>query len=138
MNIQTVPDKFISLGDHSLTAKPDPEKWSKKEILGHLTDSAFNNLRRIIMVQYQPGVKIVYDQDQWVRIQRYQEMEIKDIVQLWIVLNQQFIHIIESFPETMLSQSIDTGKDSVEYCAVEFLITDYLDHMEHHLNQIFG
>ena len=90
------------------------------------------------MVQYVSGVKIVYDQDQWVRIQRYQEMEVKDLVQLWIVVNQQFIHLIESFPEDMLNQSIDTGKDLMEYCTAEFLIIDYLDHMEHHLYQIFG
>ena len=95
INIQNIPDRFMKLEEESVTAKTAPGKWSKKEILGHLIDSAFNNLRRIIMVQYQPGAKIIYDQDQWVRIQNYQEIDVNDLVQLWIILNQQFVNLIE-------------------------------------------
>jgi len=138
INIQNIPDRFMKLEEESVTAKTAPGKWSKKEILGHLIDSAFNNLRRIIMVQYQPGAKIIYDQDQWVRIQNYQEIDVNDLVQLWIILNQQFVNLIERYPENMLNLSIDTGKESIEFCTAEFLIKDYLDHMEHHLKQIFG
>ena len=44
-------------------AKPDPAKWSKKEVLGHLIDSAHNNLRRFVVGQYEQQPNIVYDQD---------------------------------------------------------------------------
>jgi hypothetical protein len=53
-------------------------------------------------------------------------------------MNQQFIRIIKSFPPEKLNLEIDTGKDGVELHTAEFLITDYLAHMEHHLKQIFG
>ena len=49
--------------------KPLPEKWSKKEIMGHLCDSCFNNLQRIIRVQYEDKPLIIYDQDAWVKNQ---------------------------------------------------------------------
>ena len=44
----TVPSKFLAIGESSINEKPKPNKWSKKEILGHLVDSAINNLQRII------------------------------------------------------------------------------------------
>ena len=59
--------KINALPDSELYAKPIPTKWSKIEILGHLVDSAQNNLRRFICGQYEsiPPL-IVYDQDFWV------------------------------------------------------------------------
>ena len=136
--LKTIPGRFLEIEDASVNHKPGPEKWSKKEILGHLVDSAINNLQRLIRVQYEPGVKIVYDQDQWVKIQNYQHMTIKSVVELWFLMNQQFIHIVKSFPFDKINLKIDTGKDKVELHTAEFLIGDYLVHMEHHLKQIFG
>lgn len=135
---KSVPGRFLAIDRVSLENKPGPEKWSKKEILGHLVDSAINNLQRLIKIQYEPGIKIVYDQDHWVKIQNYQELEKESVVELWHSMNQQFIRIIKSFPPEKLKLEMDTGKDEVELHSAEFLITDYLKHMEHHLMQIFG
>ncbi len=136
--IKSVPGRFLDLDAASVENKPNPEKWSKKEILGHLVDSAINNLQRLIRVQYEPGVKIVYDQDHWVQIQNYQEMDKESVVELWHSMNRQFIRIIKGFPPEKLKLEIDTGKNEAEVHTAEFLITDYLSHMEHHLKQIFG
>ena len=97
-----------------------------------------NNLQRLIRVQYEPGVKIIYHQNEWVEIQDYQNLETETVISLWILLNQQFIRIVEQFPTEKLDHKIDTGKTTEELCTAEFLISDYLTHMEHHLNQIFG
>lgn len=136
--LKTIPGKFLEIEDASVNHKSGPEKWSKKEILGHLVDSAINNLQRLIRVQYEPGVKIVYDQDQWVKIKNYQHKDTKSVVEQWYLMNQQFISIVKSFPSEKINLEIDTGKDKVELHSAEFLITDYLVHMEHHLMQIFG
>lgn len=136
-HIETIPVKFQELGEAEINHKPFPERWSKKEILGHLVDSAFNNLQRIIRVQYEPEVKIVYHQNEWVEIQNYQNLSTETVLNLWVSLNQQFIHVVESFPAEKLGEKIDTGKTTVELHTAEYLITDYLAHMEHHLNQIF-
>lgn len=135
---KSIPGRFLAINGASVENKPNPEKWSKKEILGHLVDSAINNLQRLIRIQYEPGVKIVYAQDYWVKIQNYQELDIESVVELWYLMNQQFIRIIKSFPPENLKLEIDTGKNEVELHTAEFLITDYLAHMEHHLIQIFG
>ena len=51
-HIQEVPEKFKQLPAESILKKPAPGKWSKQEILGHLIDSAINNLKRFIDAQY--------------------------------------------------------------------------------------
>jgi hypothetical protein len=136
-HIKTIPVKFQELGETAINQKHVPEKWSKKEILGHLVDSAINNLQRIIRVQYDPEVKIVYHQNEWVKIQNYQNLSTETVLNLWVSLNQQFIHVVESFPAEKQGEQIDTGKTTIELHTAEYIITDYLAHMEHHLNQIF-
>ena len=49
----------------TMAYKPSPAKWSKKEILGHMIDSAQNNIRRFIVAQYEDSPKITYKQDNW-------------------------------------------------------------------------
>ena len=136
-HLATVPEKFRALGEVSLSRREGPDRWSKKEILGHLVDSAMNNLQRVIRVQYEPGVKIVYDQNKWVQIQGHQKMDVDFLLEYWIVLNRQFIRVVDNFPGESLQDKIDTGKHIPEPHTAEYLITDYVAHMEHHLGQIF-
>ena len=72
------------MSELEVSERPLPHKWSKKEILGHLCDSAINNLERYIKIQYepQPCVLTPYDQVQWVDIQDYQEISIEEIINL--------------------------------------------------------
>ena len=136
--VNTIPAEFRKINEYDVNLKQYPDRWSKKEILGHLIDSAFNNLQRLIRVQYQPEVKIVYSQNEWVDIQDYQNLDTDSTIQLWIVLNRQLIRIIRNFPADKLESKIDIGKTVPELHIAEFLITDYLSHMEHHFGQIFG
>ena len=135
--IETIPERFRELGEDTINLKPNPEKWSKKEILGHLVDSAINNLQRIIRVQYEPGAKIVYHQNEWVEIQNCENLSTETVINLWVSLNHQFIHVVKCFPIEKLDEKINTGKTEIELHTAEYLITDYLAHMEHHLIQIF-
>ena len=51
--IQNYTRRLETLPEEMYAWKPQPEKWSKKEILGHLVDSAQNNIRRFIVAQYE-------------------------------------------------------------------------------------
>ncbi|MCK5208494.1 MAG: DinB family protein [Cyclobacteriaceae bacterium] len=132
--IDEIPVKILQFSIEEITHKPRPDKWSKKEILGHLCDSALNNLQRIIRVQYEEKPTIIYNQDEWVKHQNYQEKDIEGVIKLWIVLHRQFIHTITTFPESKLDSIIDVGEE----VTAKFIITDYLDHQNHHFRQIFG
>src|SRR3982751_334171 len=85
-----------NMNEAELSFKPNVARWSKKEILGHLIDSAQNNLRRFIVSQYEQKPSIIYSQNDWVRINNYQNMDTRLLVELWFLQNQQICHLIES------------------------------------------
>jgi hypothetical protein len=131
IRLQLVPDSFWS--DRS-----EPSKWSKKEILGHLVDSAHNNLRRIIVTQYHQGEKIVYDQNRWVAYQDYHHMPSNDLIQLWKLMNLQLIRTSQLIPSEKHHFTTDIGQKELEITSIEQLFEMYINHLVHHLNQIFG
>ncbi len=111
-------------------------KWSKKEILGHLIDSCINNLQRFTEIQfYEKPYKIsTYNQDELVKANNYQNKNSKELVELWLQLNFQLLHVIKNqTKETLAFQLIlPNGNRS----NLEFLIEDYIDHFYHHFKQI--
>lgn len=117
--------------------KPRPEKWSKKEILGHLIDSALNNLRRFTESQFSetPYLVVSYNQDELVRINKYQERKLEDLIKLWNQLNKQIAFILKDISEEQLKIKINLHNLSI--CDLEFLIEDYITHLRYHLKQIF-
>jgi hypothetical protein len=44
--------RFETISEEDWTYKISPENWSKKEILGHLCDSALTNIMRFVVSQY--------------------------------------------------------------------------------------
>ncbi|MEQ8809866.1 MAG: DinB family protein [Imperialibacter sp.] len=129
---------FASISDNKWNQKPTAKKWSKKEILGHLIDSAQNNLRRFIVSQHEPDNKIIYHQDEWVLHQNYQSADINELQQLWLLINKQLVRTVRNIPASALKNTCNTGKEAVELHSLEFLIEDYHAHMLHHLKQITG
>lgn len=111
-------------------------RWSKKEILGHLIDSALNNLRRFTEIQFEdkPYPIIGYNQDELVKVNDYQNAQIQEILNLWKSLNQRIAILISKQSDETLSYEIIFGKGKLSN--LKFLMTDYVDHMSHHLNQI--
>lgn len=135
--IQAVPSRVKQYSEQEFSAR-SADRWSKKEILGHLCDSAANNQHRFIKVQFekQPLVIVPYNQNSWVLIQDYQGMPLDEIITLWTVLNRHIVRVISKIPEEKLSYVCDMGDH--KFMTLSELIHDYLRHMEHHLRQIFG
>src|SRR5712672_561100 len=129
--------KIRAISEQEFSAKPTPSKWSKKEVLGHLIDSAHNNLRRFICGQYEASPpKIVYEQDYWVNANAYQKMDAKEVMAMWILINGRIAAVLQQMPTSTYSQACDTGKNSVTLHTLEWLAEDYVKHLKHHLNQI--
>ena len=84
------------------TYKASAGKWSKKEIIGHLIDSAQVNLQRFVRCTYQENFKLVYAQVEWVQAQRYQEAEIGELLTLWQLLNIQIVRVLSAYPAERL------------------------------------
>ena len=139
-HINLAPSEFLKYPEGELRRKPAPNKWSKKELLGHLIDSAANNHHRFIKIQFMPQPFFVegYAQNDWVRIQNYNEKDSERLVNLWKVYNEHIFYIMQNTPEKNLNIKIN-AEDAFENADTLFLLMkDYVDHMDHHLKQIFS
>ena len=140
--INDVPERFNQIPADELIFKKLPEKWSKKEILGHLCDSAVNNLSRFVRAQFeeQPFELTPYAQDDWVRVNHYNEMKTVELLNYWVIVNKQIVQIITNIPEEKLAGTIVFGDDAFREDKSEknllWLIEDYVVHMEYHLKQV--
>jgi hypothetical protein len=127
---------------------PRPGKWSPKQIVGHLIDSASNNHQRFVRAQFTdelifPG----YDQDAWVTIQDYANAEWLSLVTLWREFNLQLARVIELTPPSIadakrarhnLHELAFRDFDVTHSATLAWFMADYVDHLEHHLEQVFA
>ncbi|GAB3925468.1 DinB family protein [Mucilaginibacter myungsuensis] len=117
---------------------PAPGKWSPKQIIGHLCDSAQINLQRFIRCTYEQNFKLIYHQEEWVALQRYQEMPVEDIIKLWQLLNGQIQRVLDDYPPDRWQVTCDNGRYEPSFNTVEFIARDYVAHMQNHFKQIIA
>ncbi len=133
--ISKVEPQLSRMDHNEMGFKPDPHEWSKKEILGHLIDSATNNHQRFVRAVNKVAHQFpTYDQDEWVRIQRYNEMSWSFLVTLWSLYNSHLSHVIEGIPKDAESSPCNIGKETP--VRLEFVVRDYFRHLQHHLKDI--
>ena len=120
------------LNEAEFCYKPSPAKWSGKEYLGHLIDSAQNNIRRFVVAQHEDKPYIVYAQEKWVIAANYQNYPLKDLVDLWTLINKHIVIILKNIPEAALSKEVQTG----DIHTIKWLAADYNKHLLHHLHQV--
>lgn len=131
--IEKIPSKLTEIGEEEIAIKPFPNKWSKKEIIGHLIDSAINNHQRFVRGQFETIPEISYDQNKWNEYGFYQQIDSKQIISFWTIYNKQLIEIMKRIPTESLKRQIKIGSNLL---TIEFLIADYIEHLEHHLKQV--
>lgn len=136
--VNSYSEKFLKFSDADFKAKPNPAKWSKQEVVGHLIDSAQNNLRRFIVGQYDQEPNIVYQQDFWVKASDYQNQKKENVIEMWRLINLQIASILNALPKENYSRICNTGKGTPELHTIEWLAHDYVKHIKHHINQVIA
>lgn len=112
-------------------------KWVKKEILGHLIDSAANNHQRFVRARVgDPFAWPGYDQNAWVSVHAYRSRPWTELLEIWSAMNRQVAHAIASIPPASLATRCAIGDN--EPVTLEWLIRDYVQHLRHHLTQLEG
>jgi hypothetical protein len=137
-----------TISDADASKRPGPDRWSAKEIIGHLIDSAANNHGRFVRAQLEPDlVSAGYAQDDWVRVQSYLSASWPALLDLWLAYNLHLAHVMESAAEeTKLRPRARHNLDQIAFAKVspdqattlDFFMRDYVDHLRHHLRQIEG
>ena len=146
--IQAISDQLQDLSEEMVSIKPNPDKWSKKEILGHLIDSAANNHHRFMIAQFKDDLIFKgYAQDQWVDYQDYQSANWKEMVSLFVSYNLHLCRVIDNIPAGVLRRQIRDHNFHLiafktvpkgEPTSLGYFINDYIGHIEHHLGQILS
>ena len=123
-----------------------PGKWSPREIIGHLIDSASNNHQRFVRARFQDDLVFPgYSQDDWVRNQNYREASWSDLLELWRLYNLHLARVMDAVPEQVRRR--ETRRHNFhsiafheipegEPATLEYLMRDYVAHLRHHLAQV--
>lgn len=120
--------------DDEVSASAGGGKWSRKEILGHLIDSAANNHQRVVRGQLSDALVFGYDQVAWVEANGYRRRAWSDLVDLWIALNRHLAGAVELVPTGKLATLCAAGQEEPK--PLEWWLRDYVRHLKHHIEQI--
>lgn len=130
----TIPALLSNIPEDDFTHIPAPSKWSKKEILGHLIDSATNNHQRFVRAQFEGVPTIVYNQNNWNESSRYILMDSQHLILFWTIYNRHLIELVTRIPPFKLLSKCKTNEGKSH--TIEWLFDDYVKHLEYHLRQI--
>jgi hypothetical protein len=146
--IDSAAGRLSAISEADSEVPRSDEGWSSKQIIGHLIDSATNNHARFVLAQLKDDLLFPgYEQNGWVQVQQYQSESWAGLIELWRAYNLHLLHIMSNVPEEKLrnrctQHSLRTiGFQTVsrsEPVTLEYLMTDYIVHLKHHLKQVLG
>ena len=138
--------ELLRIGDEASAKRPAPGKWSPREIVGHLIDSASNNHQRFVRAQFQDELTFAgYDQDAWVARQRYQDAPWRDLITLWASYNRHLARVMAAVPDSARTRPRSHNNlhelawrpvAPQEPATLDYFMRDYVGHLKHHLRQI--
>lgn len=141
-------ERLRQIAPEASRRKSVADDWAPIEVLGHLVDSATNNHPRFVRAQFTDDLTFPgYDQDRWVSAQGYRDESWPDLIQFWSSYNLHLLRVVSLIPADVLTRSrAQHSLDEIAFAPVpqgepatlEYLIRDYVDHLRHHLDQIFG
>jgi hypothetical protein len=146
--VDAAAPRLLSLSEAESSRRRGPDKWSPKEVLGHLIDSASNNHQRFVRAQFTEDLVFPgYAQEAWVAAQRYATAPWPELVELWRLFNLHLARVVEAVPAPVRQQP--RARHNLHEIAwktvpqdqpatLEYFMRDYVGHLRHHIAQILG
>jgi hypothetical protein len=133
--IEAAQAKLQGITEAHSSEKYPGGSWTRKQVLGHLLDSAANNHIRFVVASLEgkfTGPK--YDADGWVALHDYAHLSWSYLFDQWHAVNSMLAQVVDHVPEKALTAQCTIGDDKP--VTLKFIIEDYLDHLEHHVGDI--
>ena len=133
-------EKLGALPEKTISTRKNSQNRSIRQILGHMVDSATNNIHGVIYMHYQespvnyPDYANLGNNDRWIAIQNYQEEDWGDLIQLWVSVNKHMVHLMGQVDESFMNQQWVSALN--EKITLRTLISDFPKHFKLHLNEI--
>jgi DinB superfamily len=144
--IEETAPRLLAMDDDASGRHPAMGKWSPREIVGHLIDSASNNHQRFVRAQFKDDLVFPgYEQDAWVAAQRYQDAPWRELIALWAAFNRHLARMMTAVPEDVrtkprgvhnLHQIAFRTVPQDQPATLDYFMRDYVGHLHHHLRQI--
>ena len=138
--------RLSAISDADAAMPPAPGKWSPKQVIGHLIDSASNNHQRFVRANFTDDLIFAgYDQEKWVELGDYANAPWSSLITLWREFNLQIARVMDATPASVrdvprprhnLHQVAWRSVPEDQPATLGYLMSDYVDHLEHHLGQI--
>jgi len=137
---------LTAMSDDAARAPWKEGAWTRKQLLGHLVDSASNNHGRFVRAQFSTDLVFPgYEQERWVEMQRYADAPWSSLIALWREFNLHIARVMDATPPDVATrqrprhnldviawQSVAADKPAT----LEYFMRDYIGHLEHHLGQL--
>ena len=109
--------------------------WTRKQIVGHMLDSATNNRQRFVRAAIDgdytgPSMR----RSAWVAAHGYAGQRWETLLGWWEAEHEILIAVVDHIPEERLQAICMVGEDAP--VTLRFLIEDYVAHQRWHLRQL--
>ena len=133
--LNAYPTRLKGINEAIFSSPPAPGKWSRKQIIGHLIDSATNNHQRFVRGQFEDKPAISYNQEDWNQYSYYSSMDSGQLIGFWEMYNRHLVELIKRIPPDLMQRECTMSDEST--WSIAKLFEDYVRHLEHHLRQVF-
>lgn len=136
--IKKFKNDFYDLDEELTTIKISQDKWSIKEIIGHLIDSASNNHQRFVRMKISEEISFPdYNNEEWLKAQHHQNMKFNELMNLFYFFNKLLIGIIEEVDDNQLTHKWKvTWFENKDFITLEELMIHYVDHLKGHYHHM--